>query len=105
VVRGRIAARRIELDRGLAEVGYWVLPHARRRGSASQALGRLCHWLLNDVGVHRIELMHSTLNAASCRVAQLASFELEGIKRQEGLHEDGWHDMHLHARLAADPER
>jgi hypothetical protein len=26
----------------------------------------------------------------------------EGVKRGEALHADGWHDMHLHARLATD---
>jgi RimJ/RimL family protein N-acetyltransferase len=104
-VLGRIAARRIELERGLAEVGYWVLPHARGRGVASRALSGLCGWLFDEVGLHRLELMHSTLNPASCRVAQLASFQLEGTKRQEALHQDGWHDMHLHARLASDPRR
>jgi hypothetical protein len=26
----------------------------------------------------------------------------EGTKRAELLHTDGWHDMHLHARLATD---
>ena len=24
-------------------------------------------------------------------------------QRGESLHRDGWHDMHLHARLAGDP--
>jgi NAD(P)-dependent dehydrogenase (short-subunit alcohol dehydrogenase family) len=24
--------------------------------------------------------------------------------RRESLHRDGWHDMHLHARLAGDPQ-
>jgi RimJ/RimL family protein N-acetyltransferase len=100
---GRIAVRRVWLDHGLAEVGYWVLPHARGRGVASRALSGLCEWLFDAVGLHRIELTHSTLNAASCRVAQRASFPLEGTKRKEGLHQDGWHDMHLHARVADRP--
>jgi [ribosomal protein S5]-alanine N-acetyltransferase len=104
-VLGRMAVRRLELEAGLAEVGYWVLPHARGRRVASRALCGLCDWLFDEVGLHRIELMHSKLNPASCRVAHLASFRLEGTKRQEGLHEDGWHDMHLHARLAGDLTR
>ena len=32
-----------------------------------------------------------------------AGFPLEGTKRGESRHRDGWHDMHLHARLAGDP--
>jgi RimJ/RimL family protein N-acetyltransferase len=52
------------------------------------------------VGLHRIELLHSTCNEASCSVAQKAGYLLEGTKRRHGLHVDGWHDMHLHARLS-----
>ena len=44
--------------------------------------------------------MHSTANAASCRVAEKAGFAPEGVLRQSVRHLDGWHDMHLHARVA-----
>jgi len=30
------------------------------------------------------------------------SFVLEGTMLGEALHADGWHDMHLHARLSGD---
>ena len=44
-------------------------------------------------------VMHSTRNEASCRVAAGAQFLAEGTKRSACLHLDGWHDMHLHARV------
>jgi len=50
-------------------------------------------------GLHRLELTHSVANAASCRVALRAGFVLEGTRRAEGLRTDGWHDMHLPARI------
>jgi RimJ/RimL family protein N-acetyltransferase len=50
-----------------------------------------------------LELTHSTVNPVSCRVAVSAGYRLEGTKRRAGLHADGWHDMHLHARLVDDP--
>ena len=62
--------------------------------SAGRAFG-----LFEHVGLHRIELHHATGNAASCRVADKAGYALEGTMRQRTLHADGWHDMHLHARL------
>lgn len=52
--------------------------------------------------LHRLELAHSVRNPASCRVADKAGYRLEGTKRQEGRHADGWHDMHPHARLRSD---
>ena len=36
------------------------------------------------------------------RVATRAGFRLEGTKRGDALHADGWHDMHLHARVSCD---
>lgn len=50
-------------------------------------------------GFNRLELGHSTMNAASCRIAEKTGFALEGVRRQALLHADGWHDMHLHARV------
>ncbi|MEU1023512.1 GNAT family protein, partial [Streptomyces sp. NPDC005904] len=55
-------------------------------------------------GLHRLELTHATANEASCRVALKAGFPAEGTKRSALLHADGWHDMHLHARIAGDAE-
>lgn len=55
------------------------------------------------LGLHRIEVDHSTRNTASCRVAERAGYRVEGTKRSQALHADGWHDMHQHARIATDP--
>ena len=37
------------------------------------------------------------------RVAAKAGFTAEGTLRSALLHADGWHDMHLHARVLGDP--
>ena len=63
----------------------------------------LTRWGHDDLGLHRIELQHSTVNEASCRAATAAGFLPEGIRRGANLHDDGWHDMHLHAHLSSDP--
>ena len=100
---GQISLRRLDLAEGLAEVSYWVVPAARGHRVAPRALCVLSAWLFDHLRLHRVELAHSTMNAASCRVAAHAGFPLEGTKRRESLHRDGWHDMHLHARLSGDP--
>jgi [ribosomal protein S5]-alanine N-acetyltransferase len=102
-VIGRAGLKRIDLAEGLGEVAYWVLPGCRRGRVATNALRLVSDWAFDRLGLHRMELMHSTRNPASCRVAELAAYALEGTKRQETLHPDGWHDMHLHARLAGEP--
>jgi RimJ/RimL family protein N-acetyltransferase len=103
-VAGQISIRRLELASGLGEVSYWVLPAARGRRVAPRALVALTKWSFGTLGLHRIEVNHSIANQASCRVAWHAGFLPEGTKRAEMRHADGWHDMHLHARLASDPD-
>jgi RimJ/RimL family protein N-acetyltransferase len=102
-VLGRVALRGIRLMDGVADCTYWVLPAARGRGVATRATVAVARWALRELGLHRLELQHSTANPASCRVAAKAGFAAEGTLRSAMLHPDGWHDMHLHARVAGDP--
>ncbi|MEW2294038.1 GNAT family N-acetyltransferase [Streptomyces sp. NPDC006743] len=99
---GRVALREVRLADGAAEVAYWTVPDARGRGVAARATAALARWALRETGFHRLELLHAVANEASCRVAARTGFVLEGTKRRSGLHADGWHDMHLHARVAGD---
>ena len=97
---GRITVRGIDHEQGCAEVTYWVVAAARGTGVAPAAVDALCTWAFDEAGFHRLELQHSTRNPASCRVAEKSGFALEGTKRSSLLHDDGWHDMHLHGRVA-----
>jgi len=102
VVIGRVALRKLDLLDGVGEATYWVTPTARGESVASRGLRAMSEWFFARGDFHRIELDHSTLNPASCRVALRAGFAAEGTRRQAVLHADGWHDMHLHARLSTD---
>ncbi|MEU9594504.1 GNAT family N-acetyltransferase [Streptomyces sp. NPDC048193] len=99
---GRVAFREVVLLDGVAEVAYWTTAAARGRGVAARATNALARWALDEIGFQRLELLHSVANEASCRVAEKTGFVLEGTKRQAVLHPDGWHDMHLHARVRGD---
>ena len=89
----------MDLEDGLAEIGYWVVPSARGRGIAPRALVAVSNWAIDELRLHRLELQHSTKNEASCRVAEKAGYPLESTKRSQALHDDGWHDMHLNVRV------
>lgn len=99
---GLIGLGDIDLAGGSAEVLYWVLPAGRGRGVTVEATRRLSQWAFDDLGLHRLRLCHSAANPASCRVATKAGFSAEGTMRSALLHEDGWHDQHLHALIQGD---
>jgi RimJ/RimL family protein N-acetyltransferase len=98
-VIGRVGIKRLDLWEGNAKLAYWVIPAARGRNTAVRAVAAVSSWSFDVLGLHRLELLHATDNQASCRVAANALFPAEGTLRQRGRHLDGWHDMHLHARL------
>lgn len=99
---GRAGIQRVDLHEALAEVAYWVVPGARGRGIATVAAGAVIDWAFEQLGLHRLELTHAVGNEASCRTAAKLGFTFEGVMRQQALHLDGWHDMHLHSLLEDD---
>jgi len=96
---GRVSLKSMDLVCGQGGVAYWTMPARRRQDVASRAVDALTRWAFDDVGFQRLELTHSVHNLPSCRVAIKTGFDFEGVKRRAGLHLDGWHDMHLHARI------
>ncbi|MEU6865543.1 GNAT family N-acetyltransferase [Streptomyces sp. NPDC046876] len=92
----------MDLSGGSAEIMYWILPAGRGRGVVVEATKRVSQWALDDLGLHRLRLCHAVANSASCRVAAKAGYSLEGTMRSALLHEDGWHDEHLHALVQGD---
>lgn len=101
-VVGRVSVY-LSLEDGHGEVAYWVLPKARGRRVATRACRRATQWA-HDLGLHRVQLEHSTTNEASRRIALACGFREEGTKRGANLHDDGWHDMILYSRLATDED-
>ena len=99
---GRVALRSIYLVDAVAKVAYWTTAAARGQGVATRATTALARWAFEEIGFHRLELLHAVANEASCRVAEKAGFALEGVKRSAAFHQDGWHDMHLHGLVRGD---
>jgi RimJ/RimL family protein N-acetyltransferase len=99
-VVGQVGLRTIMLSEASAQLSYWVLPAARGKGVAVRAVRVLTSWAFGTLGMNRLFLVHSIDNPASCRVAHKAEFGFEGTLRGYLRHADGWHDAHMHARLA-----
>jgi RimJ/RimL family protein N-acetyltransferase len=101
---GSVSVHSIDLQQSDAEIGYWTVAAARRRGVATVAVAAACHWAFGALAVERIELCHAVENAASGRVAEKAGFTFEGRLRRSYRYGDGLkHDELLWARLSDDP--
>jgi RimJ/RimL family protein N-acetyltransferase len=106
-VLGHIGVNEIDHVMRCARVGYWVLPDARGRQVATRALLVATSFAFTDLGLHRLELGHALGHDASCRIAERCGFPYEGTLRgamfEAGRH-DTFRDVHLHGRVATDPE-
>jgi RimJ/RimL family protein N-acetyltransferase len=102
---GGVSVFHVSAEQGDGELGYWVLPAARRQGVAGDAVRAVSRFCFSRVGLRRLQLFHAVDNPASCATARSAGFLLEGTLRQGYRYHDGVvRDEHLHARLAVDPE-
>ncbi|MFF3059400.1 GNAT family N-acetyltransferase [Streptomyces sp. NPDC057909] len=102
---GSVTLRWVDRADGLAMIGYWTLPAARGRGVATRATRAVTSWAFRTTDARRIEIAHAVGNEASCQVAHRCGYLPEGTLRDSHRFGDGaYHDEHLHARLAADPE-
>jgi RimJ/RimL family protein N-acetyltransferase len=96
---GSVVVRGLEQESPTAEVGYWVVAPARGLGIAPRALDAVCQWVFQlprARPLQRLDLIHSTMNPSSCRVADKAGFVMSAILPP--LPPDFPHDGHLHIR-------
>jgi len=81
---GSIGLQRADWTFGRAEIGYWLAPWARGRGLVTEAVRAVTAYGFGK-GLHRIELLVSVGNDASCRVAERAGFQRECVLREAGV--------------------
>lgn len=99
-LHGSISLMRFDWQHLRAEVGYWLAREARGEGHATRAVGLICRWGFETLGLERIELLAATTNPASQRVAERAHFSREAILRSYMTGKGERHDMVAFALLA-----
>ncbi len=78
---GSISLLRIAWEHLRAEVGYFLARDARGAGHATRAVGLICEWAFDSLGIERVDLYAATGNPASQRVAERSGFTREAVLR------------------------
>jgi RimJ/RimL family protein N-acetyltransferase len=99
---GSIALNEIDAGHARAQVGYWLAREARGAGHATRAVRAICAWGFAALGVERIDLLASTRNPASQRVAERAGFTREALLRSYMRGSQGREDMVAFGLLRTD---
>jgi [ribosomal protein S5]-alanine N-acetyltransferase len=80
-----------------AVLGYWVAPEVAGKGVMPTAVALVTDYLMDQVGLHRVEINIRPENTASLRVIQKLGFRYEGLK-QRYIHINGdWRDHYVFA--------
>jgi ribosomal-protein-alanine N-acetyltransferase len=88
-----------ELAHGRAEIGYSIMPSARGRGLAAQALIAVTEFAWTIQELHRIQLHIEPWNTPSIRTAERAGYDREGLLRSYQEIAGHRRDMLLYAAL------
>jgi RimJ/RimL family protein N-acetyltransferase len=102
---GSISLMRIDPRHLRAEVGYWLAREARGQGHATRAVRLVCDWGERSLGLERFDLLASTDNPASQRVAERSGFQREAVLRSYMRGKQGRQDMVAFGLLAAAASR
>jgi RimJ/RimL family protein N-acetyltransferase len=94
---------RIEREALIAELGYLVVPQARGRGVATEALRLLTELAFTELDLVRLELMIAIHNQPSKIVAQRCGYVREGVLRSVYFKQGRREDTEVWSRLARDP--
>ncbi len=92
---------RIDFYTGL-EIWYQVHPSARRKGIATQAACLLVNHLFDATPVERLQASVVVGNEGSCRVAEGAGMQKEGIFRRHFFLHGKYVDLHLYSIVRGD---
>jgi len=90
--------------RGHCNLGYWVIPDARRQGLGGEAIRLLSRWVLNDTDVHRLVAQVEPHNEPSLRLLRQNGFVEEGLLRSWLWIEGETHDVLQFSLLRSDLE-
>ena len=95
------ASKHATLFRGL-ELWWQVHPHFRQQGIASQAASLLVNHLFDATPIERLQATIVVGNDASCRVAEHAGMQRDGLYRNVFFLHGRYVNMHLYAIVRED---
>ena len=85
-----------------AELAYWLGLEWRGQRIMSEAGRAVIEFAFQELGMHRLEVGHFTVNAESERIIKQWKFHYIGEKRHAFMKEGVWHDAKFYDLLAAD---
>lgn len=91
-----------DVYRKSAEIGYWIGEPFWNKGIASKAVGLVCEYAFEILGLQRLFAGIFEGNTASMRVLERNGFQLEGIGRMAVFKNNKFLDEYRYGKLRSD---
>ncbi|MCA9860935.1 MAG: GNAT family N-acetyltransferase [Thermomicrobiales bacterium] len=101
-VVGMMGLHDVNVDRGRAELGYWMAESARGKGYATEAAWRVLSWAFETAELDRIQATYFPGNEASASVMRKIGMQPEGLLRSYGVKDGRLIDLYLQSVLRSD---
>jgi RimJ/RimL family protein N-acetyltransferase len=82
---GTVIAHSFDWHHRRCEVGFLLVPAARRRGVASAVVAAMLHWAFVEMDLLRVEMTTTPDNEAVAALARRLGFTREGVLRQRNV--------------------
>jgi RimJ/RimL family protein N-acetyltransferase len=82
---GSLTLHELDWKNRRGEVGFWIVPAARRRGVCEAAVRLALRWMFDGLDLERVELTTTTDNVALAGLAAKLGFRREGTMRGRNL--------------------
>ena len=82
---GTVILHSIDEHHRRCEVGFWLVPEARRRGLGSRAVALGVAWAFETLDLLRVEMTTTPDNAAVFALARRLGFTQEGVLRKRNV--------------------
>ena len=102
VFLGGCGLNHVDLDKGLANLGYWVRKGFTGHGVATAAAVLAAGFGFNSLRLNRLEIVAATGNSASQRVAEKAGAVREGLLRNRIVVRDMIYDAVMFSLIPSD---
>jgi ribosomal-protein-serine acetyltransferase len=99
---GGVGLSQVNRIHQMANLGYWVRTSCAGRGVASSAARLAARFALEELKLHRVEILAATGNLASQRVAEKAGATREGVLRKRLLVKGQVQDAVLYSLVPED---
>jgi ribosomal-protein-serine acetyltransferase len=100
VLAGAIGLHALDWSNRCAQIGYWLAPEARGRGTMSRAASTLVTHAFRDLLLHRVEIRCAVDNQRSRAIPERLGFLFEGTLAGAHVLQGRFHDIALYAMTA-----